>query len=81
MEKLNGIFKEGNYKTSAILYFICALLWAGNAAMSYHALVINASDNRIFLYLDGFLALFNLGLALGKALKYRNEKIWEYSSS
>lgn len=75
MEKLNGIFKEGNYKTSAILYFICALLWAGNAAMSYHALVTNASDNRIFLYLDGFLALFNLGLALGKALKYRNVKI------
>ena len=75
MEKLNGIFKEGDYKTSAILYFICALLWAGNAAMSYHALVTNSSDNRIFLYLDGFLALFNLGLALGKALKYRSENI------
>ena len=75
MERFKGIFKEGDYKTSAILYFICALLWAGNAAMSYHSLVTNVSDNRVFLYLDGFLALFNLGLAFGKALKYRNEKM------
>lgn len=71
--RLQKIFKEDNPKMSAILYFIAAIMWSLCALMSYHS-VVTYDTSRFSLYLEGFLALFNIGLAFGKALKYSKLK-------
>ena len=72
--KLQEIFKEGDPKSAMILYAISAVIWMLCAAMSYHSIVAYGSTNRISLYIDGFLALFNLGMSLGKAYQYSKSK-------
>ena len=67
--KLQEMFRDDNPKMSAILYFLAAVVWSLCAVMSYHS-VVTYDTGRTSLYVDGFLALFNLGLAFGKALKY-----------
>ena len=71
--KLQKMFGESDPKTEMILNAVIAAIWAFCAIMSYHS-VVTYNSSRISLYIDGFLALFYVGMTFGYAIKYSKAK-------